>query len=198
MREQLRVAAGEELGYGQDDLTMTGHSIEVRLNAEDPVHGFVPSTGTIQNLRLPGGPWVRLDTALYRGMRVGLEYDPMLAKVVVWGADRHAAIERMIRALQELNVGGVKTGAPAALVVLEHERFRSGDFDTHFLEGLDLSAPHGGDDVVVAAASAIHRHLLARRRALGTTASERNAWLARSRAETSNWAPRAGDEGGGA
>jgi len=196
VREQLRVAAGEPLGYEQSDLRMSGHSIEVRLNAEDPVHGFVPSTGTIRNLRLPGGPWVRLDTALYRGMRVGLEYDPMLAKVIVWGADRDAAIARMVRALQELNVGGVKTGAPAALVVLEHERFKRGDFDTRFLEGLDLSAPHGGDDVVVAAAAAIHRHLLARRRALGSSAAMRRGWTARARAETSSWAPRPVDGGG--
>jgi propionyl-CoA carboxylase alpha chain len=198
VREQLRVAAGEELGYGQDDLTMNGWSFEVRINAEDPYNGFVPSTGTIQNLRMAGGPWVRMDTALHRGMVVGLEYDPMLAKVIVWGRDRAEAIERMVRALQELNVGGVRTGAPAALTVLEDERFRAGDFDTHFLEGLDLSAPREGEDELVAAAAAIHRHYLSRRRALATEASSRRAWLERSRRGwTAYPAHRAGIEGGG-
>ena len=185
VREQLRVASGEELGYGQADIPMEGWSIEVRINAEDPFNGFVPSTGTIHNLRAAAGPWVRMDTAIHRGMVVGLEYDPMLAKVIVWGVDRPTAIERMIRALQELNVGGVRTGAPAALIVLEHESFRNGDFDTHFLEGLDLSAEREGEDALVAAAAAIHRHLLARRRALATSSSTRRAWLERGRRRTS-------------
>jgi acetyl-CoA carboxylase biotin carboxylase subunit len=187
VREQLRVAAGEPLGYAQADIVPRGWSIEVRINAEDPFHDFVPSTGTIKNLRAPGGPGVRLDAALYRGMEVGLNYDPMLAKLIVWAPDRPAAIARMVRALQELNVGGVRTGAPAALLVLEDERFKAGDFDTHFLAGVDLSTPRAGEDVLVAAAAAIHRHLLLRRKALGTSASERESWLARSRARLSTY-----------
>jgi acetyl/propionyl-CoA carboxylase alpha subunit len=183
VREQLRVAAGEELGYSQADVLAkkNGWAIEVRINAEDPFHGFVPSTGTISNLRVPGGPWVRLDSALYRGMEVGLDYDPMLGKLIVWAPDRRAAIERMKRALQELNVGGVRTGAPAALLVLEDERFVAGRFDTHFLASMDLATPRGGEDVLVAAAAAIHRHNLARRRALATSASTRLGWLERHR-----------------
>ena len=121
----------------------------------------------------PRLPWVRLDSAMYSGLEVGTTYDPTLGKLIVWGANREQAIERMVRALQELNVGGVRTGAPAALVVLEDERFRRGEFDTHFLEGLDLSTPREGEDELVAAAAAIHRHRLARRRALGTSASTR-------------------------
>jgi acetyl-CoA carboxylase biotin carboxylase subunit len=198
VREQLRVAAGEPLGYGQEQIELRGWAIEVRINAEDPFNGFVPSTGTIRNLRLPGGPWVRLDTAMYRGMQVGLIYDPMLGKVVVWGVDRDAAIARMARALRELNVGGVRTGAPAALRVLEHERFRAGDFDTQFLEGLDLSEPREGEDELVAASAAIHRHLLARRRALDTSASTRRSWVERSRARLSPYPPHAGTGGTGA
>jgi acetyl-CoA carboxylase biotin carboxylase subunit len=181
VREQLRVAAGEKLGYEQSSIQPRGWSIEVRINAEDPFNNFVPSTGTIKNLRAPGGPWVRLDAALYRGMEVGLNYDPMLAKLIVWGPDRASAIARMIRSLQELNVGGVRTGAPAALLVLEDERFRRGEFDTHFLNGLDLSTPRAGEDVLVAAAAAIHRHLLSRRKALSTAASTRKNWLERNR-----------------
>jgi len=181
VREQLRIAAGERLGYGQQDLRWNGWAIEVRLNAEDVFHDFVPSTGTITNLRLPGGPFVRLDLGLYEDMQVGLDYDPLLAKLVVWGATRAQAIARMRRALQELHVGGVRTSAPAALAVLEHERFQQGDFDTHFLEGLDLSRQHSEDDELVAAAAAIWRQRRAARRALAPLAADREAWTERSR-----------------
>ncbi|MCC7012737.1 MAG: acetyl-CoA carboxylase biotin carboxylase subunit [Planctomycetes bacterium] len=199
VREQLRVAAGEPLGYTQGDVLAKKHgwSIEVRINAEDPFNGFVPSIGTIHNLRAPGGPWVRLDAALYRGMEVSLNYDPMLAKLIVWAPDRDAAIERMKRALAELNVGGVRTSAPAALLVLEEERFVRGQFDTHFLNHMDLATPRKGEDVLVAAASAIHRHLLMRRKALRTSDSSRAAWGTRSRASLSPYPAHVAGNGGG-
>ena len=197
VREQIRVAAGEPLGYGQDAVSWRGWAIEVRINAEDPANGFLPSTGTIRNLRMPGGPFVRLDLGLYRGMEVGVAYDPMLAKVVVWGATRDQAIARMVRALQELNVGGVRTGAPAALAVLEDARFRAGDFDTHFLESIDLGARRGGEEELVAAAAAIFRHRRAHRRTLSSRSADRSGWLARSRGGASDHARRAGEHGGG-
>ncbi|MFN0244695.1 MAG: acetyl/propionyl/methylcrotonyl-CoA carboxylase subunit alpha [Planctomycetota bacterium] len=181
VREQLRVAAGEKLGYQQSAITWRGWAIEVRLNAEDPFHGFLPSTGTIHNLRMPGGPFVRLDLGMYRGMEVGVNYDPMLGKLIVWGAARDEAIARMRRALQEMNIGGVRTSAPAALAVLEDERFQKGDFDTHFLEALDLKRERQDFDALVAAAAAIFRHRQAVRRTLGTDSAARSAWLARSR-----------------
>jgi acetyl-CoA carboxylase biotin carboxylase subunit len=184
VRDQIRIAAGEALGFSQKDVAWRGHAIEVRLNAEDPSNGFLPSTGTVRNLRMPGGPGIRLDLGLYRGMEVGVDYDPLLAKVVAWAETRDLAIARMIRALQELNVGGVRTSAPAALSVLEDPRFRKGDFDTHFLETIDLSARRAGEDETVAAAAAIWRHHLARRRALSSSSAERSGWLARSRGET--------------
>jgi len=189
VREQIEIAAGKRLDPQAGRIQPRGWAIEVRINAEDPFNGFVPSTGTIKNLRAPGGPFVRLDAALYRGMEVGLSYDPMLAKLIVWGPDRAAAIARMVRALQELNVGGVRTSAPAALAVLEDERFKAGDFDTHFLEHFDLSAPREGEDEIVAAAAAIHRHLLSRRSALSTDAASRRAWLERSRRGRSAYPP---------
>ncbi|MEM9383129.1 MAG: acetyl-CoA carboxylase biotin carboxylase subunit [Planctomycetota bacterium] len=191
VREQLRVAAGEPLGYGQDALSIHGHSIEVRVNAENPFNGFLPATGTLENLRMPGGPWVRLDAAMYRGLEVALEYDPMLGKLIVWGANRDEAIARMIRAIEEMNVGGVHTGLPAALQVLGHDRFRSGDFDTQFLESLEIRSPERYEGLV-AVAAAIHRHLGARRRALSPSDASRGGWLARSRAETSDHVQRAG------
>ncbi len=196
VREQLRVAAGEELGYEQRAIQWRGWAIEVRINAEDPRNQFLPSTGTIKNLRMPGGPGVRLDLGMYRGMEVGVNYDPMLAKLVVWGESRAIAIARMRRALAEMNVGGVRTGAPAALAVLEDERFQRGDFDTHFLETIDLSARHGGEDELVAAAAAIFRHDKARRRALAPSSADRKAWLARSRSAWSEHSERAAHRAG--
>jgi acetyl-CoA carboxylase biotin carboxylase subunit len=187
VREQLRIAAGEELGYDQDAIHMRGHAIEVRINAEDPANKFLPSIGTVQNLRLPGGPWVRLDSALYNGLEVGLNYDPMLAKLIVWGADRSQAIERMRRALAELNVGGVSTGAPAALRVLQEPAFRAGDYDTHFLESLDLTEDFLKMGDVAAIAAAIFRHNKARRSALQPTAGRRDAWLSRGRAARAHY-----------
>jgi acetyl-CoA carboxylase biotin carboxylase subunit len=190
VRDQIRIAAGQALGFAQADVRWLGHAIEVRLNAEDPSNGFLPSTGIVRNLRMPGGPGIRLDLGLYREMEVGVDYDPLLAKLVAWAETRELAIARMIRALQELNVGGVRTSAPAALAVLEDKRFREGNFDTHLLETIDLAARHGGEDETVAAAAAIWRHRLARRKTLATDSGDRSAWLARSRAARSSYAPR--------
>jgi acetyl/propionyl-CoA carboxylase alpha subunit len=181
VREQLRVAGGEPLGYDQDAIQMHGWSLEVRINAEDPLAGFLPSTGTIRNLRLPGGPWVRIDSAMYRGLEVGLNYDPMLAKLIVWGPDRPTAIARMQRALEELNVGGLSTGAPAALRVLQTDEFRSGNYDTKFLEGLDMAEDVRGLSRMAAAAATVHRWQLARRTVLAPAAGRREAWLERGR-----------------
>ncbi len=187
VRDQLRVAYGEKLGYTQDDVKMTGWSIEVRINAEDPTNNFLPSTGTIGNLRFPGGPWVRLDSALYPGLEVGLNYDPMLAKLIVWGPDRDTAIRRMRRALEELNVGGISTGAPAALRVLNEKPFIDGDYDTHFLESLDLKQDSRNLGAVAAAAACVHRWHLARRRALQPDAGSRAGWIDRARRITSDF-----------
>ena len=195
VREQLLVASGEKLSVSQEDIAFHGHSIEVRLNAEDPANGFVPSTGTIRNLRWPGGPWVRIDSGAYRGMEVGLNYDPMVAKLIVWAPDRLAAIERMRRALMEMNIGGVRTSAPAALAVLEDERFRSGDFDTHVLEGVDL-APRDEVQVRAAAvAAAMNRWTSARRRALEGKRADRSGWKRRGRDYAAGWLERGHTEG---
>ncbi|MBK7875844.1 MAG: acetyl-CoA carboxylase biotin carboxylase subunit [Planctomycetes bacterium] len=198
VREQLRVAAGEPLGYDQKAIHWRGWAIEVRLNAEDPFNKFLPSTGTIHNLRMPGGPWVRLDLGLYRNMEVGVNYDPMLAKLIVWGADRMQAIQRMRRAIMELNIGGVRTSAPAALAVLEDERFQAGDFDTHFLEKLDLGAQRADYDELVAAAAAIWRQKKARRETLATTGAGGEAWLARARRGLSTHVAHGAQKQGGA
>ncbi len=197
VREQIRIAAGEPLGYRQEDLRLSGHSIEVRINAEDPSNGFLPSTGTLHNLRAPGGPGVRLDTSMYRGLEVGTNYDPLLGKLIVWAEDRAMAIARMCRALEELNVGGVRTSAPAALSVLNADAFRSGDFDTHFLDGFSLEAPRHREKLVAAVAVVFRRHL-AQRRALAKSAADRSSWRDRGRAMTSDRVRRASQPEGGA
>ena len=128
---------------------------------------------------------------MYRGLEVGLQYDPMLGKLIVWGANREQAIERMIRAIQEMNVGGVHTGLPAALQVLEHEKFRKGDIDTHFLESLTIESP-AEYEALAAVAAAIYRHKQAKRRALAPADAARTGWLDRSRGETAAYVKRAG------
>jgi len=187
VRDQLRIACGEELGYTQDDVVFQGHAIEMRINAEDPANGFVPSTGVISNLRLPGGPWVRVDSCLYRGMEVGLNYDPMLAKIIVWAPDRAGAIERMRRALEEMNVGGVRTSTPAGMAVLADERFRSGIYDTHILDDMEFTGPKGSRVQAAAIAAAIHRWTGARRRALAGKRGDREGWIDRGRRRIAPW-----------
>ncbi|MCC6782637.1 MAG: ATP-grasp domain-containing protein [Planctomycetes bacterium] len=133
VREQFRVAAGLP---ATDPGEPRGHAIEIRVNAEDPETWF-PALGTVRRLATPGGPGVRLDAALYRGLEVTPHYDSMLAKLIVWAEDRPAAIQRAIRALRELRIVGVTTSTSAALKVLQSDEFRGGDYDTGILERVD-------------------------------------------------------------
>jgi acetyl-CoA carboxylase biotin carboxylase subunit len=132
--EQLRVAAGEGLRVRQEDIAPRGCAIELRINAEDPDRGFLPSPGTIERVVLPAGPWVRLDTWMEPGGKVPPFYDSLLGKLVVWGHDREAAIARTRRALVELEVDGVKTTQPLLERLLEEPWFVAGDFHTGTLE----------------------------------------------------------------
>jgi acetyl-CoA carboxylase biotin carboxylase subunit len=134
VREQLRIAAGEPLGYGQGDVAWRGWAIECRINAEDPFGGWLPSPGTITGLRAASGPWVRDDSGAYQGYTVPRWYDTLLAKLIVWGADRDAAIERMVRALAEYKVVGVRTTIPALQRIVAHPDFRAGRLSTAFLD----------------------------------------------------------------
>ena len=139
VREQLRVAAGEPLSL-EGRAPRQGHAIECRINAEDPARGFAPAPGRIDRLRLPGGPGVRVDTHLEAGLDVPPHYDSLLAKLVVWDVDRPAAIDRALRALRELEVGGVPTTREAALEILDSPAFRSGDYHTGYLAETELAA----------------------------------------------------------
>src|SRR5512132_527964 len=144
VREQLRIAAGEPLGYGQGDVAWRGSAIECRINAEDPFAGWLPSPGTITGLRAASGPWVRDDSGAYEGYTVPRFYDTLLAKLIVWGADRPAAVDRMTRALAEYKVVGVRTTIPILQRIVAHPDFRAGRLSTAFLERV-LPQIHAND-----------------------------------------------------
>ena len=134
VREQLRVAAGEVLSVAQSDITMRGHAIECRINAEDPV-GFVPSPGTISQYHPPGGPGIRVDSHLYNGYAVPPYYDSMIAKVIAYGSDRMVSTMRMRMALSELVIEGIKTNTPLHREILADDAFIRGGSNIHWLEG---------------------------------------------------------------
>jgi acetyl-CoA carboxylase biotin carboxylase subunit len=134
VKAMIRVAAGEPLGIRQDDVRISGHAIEARIYAEDPENRFLPSPGDIAIYRPPAGIGVRLDSGVYQGARVTPHYDPMVAKLVTWGADRGEAIDRMKRALSEFVVKGIKTSIPFHQRVMRHPVFLSGRYDTGFVD----------------------------------------------------------------
>ncbi len=134
VREMIRVAGGAPLSLTQDQVTMKGHSIEVRINAEDPAKNFQPAPGTVTGLRIPGGPGTRFDTMLYQGYQVPPFYDSLLGKLIVWDETREAAISRMARALDELDVQGLSTTKPLHQLLATDDNVRRADFHTRWLE----------------------------------------------------------------
>lgn len=133
VKEQLRIANGEELSISQADINVKGHSIECRINAENPSKNFAPSPGKIDFLNLPGGNGIRVDTAVYSGYTIPPLYDSMIAKVIVHGNNREEAINKMIRALDEFVIQGIECNIDFQIDILNNERFKSGIFDTSFI-----------------------------------------------------------------
>lgn len=132
-REMLYVASGLDLSYAQEDITQTGHAIEFRLNAEDPLNQFAPAPGKIVKYAEASGPGIRIDSGVYPGYTIPPYYDSMIAKLIVWGENRNYCIQRSKRALWEMQIGGVKTNIPFHEVVLEHPNFINGDYSTSFI-----------------------------------------------------------------
>lgn len=136
VKEQIRVASGELLSLAQEDVPMVGHAMEFRINAEDPEKDFMPSPGEISFLEVPGGPGVRVDSAIYQGYKIPPFYDSMVGKLIVWALTRDEAIARARRALREYRLEGIKTTIPLHLRLLEEEALRSGEYHTGYLEEL--------------------------------------------------------------
>ncbi|MBF0593789.1 MAG: acetyl-CoA carboxylase biotin carboxylase subunit [Candidatus Omnitrophica bacterium] len=134
LKEQIRMACGEKLKLKQEDVKLHGHAIECRVNAEDPDNNFVPCPGTIEQLNLPGGPGVRVDTHIYSGYKISPYYDSMVAKLIVHGRDRAEAIKIMRRALDEFYISPIKTTIPLHVQIMNHPLFVKGQISTHFLE----------------------------------------------------------------
>jgi acetyl-CoA carboxylase biotin carboxylase subunit len=157
VQAQIRIAGGEPIGFSQDDIRQTGHAIECRIYAEDPKNNWAPSPGTIVGYREPGGPWVRVDAGVYQGAEVSLFYDPMVAKLVVWGTNRDEAIRRTQRALLEYRIRGIATNAAFFRQLLDDPDFLAGSYDTGFLTPERMEAWPEGEDLsdVAAIAAAI-------------------------------------------
>lgn len=134
VKEQLRIASGRPMHFKQNDIRIRGWAIECRITAEDPYNGFLPSTGRIHSLYEPSGPGVRLETGVYEGSEVSLYYDPLIAKLCVWGETRAAAIVRMKRALSEYRIMGIATSIPFHQHLMDSTNFIGGHFDTNFVE----------------------------------------------------------------
>nr|WP_315210300.1 acetyl-CoA carboxylase biotin carboxylase subunit [uncultured Flavobacterium sp.] len=131
---QIKVARGEELAIKQEDLKIKGHAMELRVYAEDPMNDFLPSVGHLDVYQLPIGEGIRVDNGFEQGMDIPIYYDPMLAKLITFGETREEAIQIMIKAIENYHVEGVQTTLPFGKFVFEHEAFRSGKFDTHFVK----------------------------------------------------------------
>ncbi len=134
VKEQLKIADGQTLTFTQEDLKINGHAMELRVYAEDPCNNFLPDIGTLSTYKIPQGLGVRVDDGFEQGMEIPIYYDPMIAKLVTHGKDREEAMQRMIRAIDEYQITGIETTLPFGKFVMQHEAFRSGNFDTHFVE----------------------------------------------------------------
>jgi acetyl-CoA carboxylase biotin carboxylase subunit len=134
IKEQIKIASGAKLSYQQSDIVIRGHAIECRINAEDPEYNFRPSPGKITLYHIPGGPGVRVDSAVYQEYQIPPYYDSMIAKLIVWDDSREAAISRMIRALGEFEIEGIKTTIPFHLEVLSNPYFQKGEVYTNFIQ----------------------------------------------------------------
>jgi len=156
VRLQIDIADGKRLPFTQDQIALRGAAIECRVYAEDPANNFFPSPGRIIQLSEPGGPGVRVDSGIYAGWTVPLEYDPMLSKLIVWADTREHAIERMLRALGEYHVDGIKSNIQLFRAILNDPAFRAGELHTGYLDellktGLDLNPPPSGEIAPLAA-----------------------------------------------
>ena len=181
--EQIRIARGRQLTYNQEDIVLRGHGIECRINAEDPYNGFLPSTGRITHSLLPTGPGVRVDTGIYPGFEITSFYDPMIAKLIVWGETRGQAILRMRRAIEEYRIVGVRTNIPFHQTMMNSHRFMGGQYDTRFVEErFSMPEPEDEHSTHLPDIAAVFATLVAHHE------NQRSAeFVMRNERDTSNW-----------
>ena len=159
---QIKVARGEELPMKQEDLTINGHAVELRVYAEDPLNDFLPSVGNLETYQLPVGEGIRVDNGFREGMDIPIYYDPMLSKLIAYGKTREEAIELMLDAIQNYMVKGVQTTLPFGSFVFAHEAFRSGNFDTHFVKNYyapEMIKEQTSNEAEIAAMIALYQFL---------------------------------------
>ncbi|WP_282043390.1 acetyl-CoA carboxylase biotin carboxylase subunit [Winogradskyella flava] len=159
---QIKVARGEQLDIKQEDLKINGHALELRVYAEDPMNDFLPSVGNLEVYQLPEGKNIRVDNGFEEGMDIPIYYDPMLSKLITYGDTREEAIQLMIKAIDNYHVKGVQTTLPFGRFVCEHDAFRSGNFDTHFVKkyySLSLLEDQHKKEAEIAAKIALKRYL---------------------------------------
>lgn len=173
VKEQIAIAEGQPLRFRQEDIELRGHAMECRIYAEDPDAGFMPSTGKLNNYRIPAGPGVRVDSGVIIHSEIPIYYDPMIAKLVVWGRDRSEALARIRRALEEYRISGVKSTVGFHRTVMQNERFIKGEFSTKFLQEEYPDNDYSTHDEVLiesaALAAAVEKLLTERRITLSDT-----------------------------
>ncbi|MBK8922281.1 MAG: acetyl-CoA carboxylase biotin carboxylase subunit [Saprospirales bacterium] len=180
---QIRVARGEQLAFTQENLSIQGHAMELRVCAEDPLNNFLPSVGTLQRYRIPVGPGIRVDDGYTEGMEVPIFYDPLLAKLVVHGKNRAEAIQKMKEAIAAYEVEGVATTLPFGRFVMDHPAFVSAGFDTNFIKLYftpELLLAENEAQALVAAKLALRLHYLEKRK-LKVVETVSSAWMNRSK-----------------
>ncbi len=159
---QIKIARGEAMSIKQEDLHINGHALELRVYAEDPLNDFLPSVGTLETYKLPTGKGVRVDNGFEEGMEVPIYYDPMLSKLISYGKNRDEAIQIMLKAIENYHIEGVQTTLPFGKFVFEHEAFRSGNFDTHFVKNYyspDVLNKKAEEEAKIAAEIAVKQYL---------------------------------------
>ena len=183
VKEQIMIAEGKPLAFAQEDLTINGHALELRVYAEDPANNFLPDIGRLVTYKRPQGLGVRVDDGFEQGMDIPIYYDPMIAKLVTYGKDRQDAIEKMLRAIDEYQITGIETTLSFGKFVLQHEAFVSGNFDTKFIqryftpESLDTAPDNASEEIAVALAAMLLQSKKPAASANGTVTSD----------NTSNW-----------
>jgi len=184
VREQINVAYGLPLSFKQEDLKINGHAIELRVCAEDPFQQFLPNIGKVVQYLVPNGPGIRVDDCMEANMEIPIYYDNMLAKLIAWGSTREEAIERLRRAIKEYIITGIETTLSFGEFVLTHEAFKSGKFDTHFIQKYfnpeEILSPEMSDEEISVLASASVSFFLQNKSenitAVSATSSHTNHW----------------------